>query len=81
MKYTIEILNFLCGIIFYYLGFNLSLWTFIHIIFEICLRIVYKSKILNILINIILGILGWLFMYTLLNNYKIEYINNNKYII
>lgn len=71
MKYNIEFLNFLCGIIFYYLGFSLSSWTFIHIIFEICITIIYKSKIVNILINIILGILGWLFIHILnINNKK-----------
>lgn len=73
MKYNIEFLNFLFGIIFYYLGFSLSSWTFIHIIFEICIIIIYKSKIFNILINIILGILGWLFIH-ILNNDKIEYL-------
>lgn len=71
MKYNIEFLNFLLGIIFYYLGFSLSSWTFIHIIFEICITIIYKSKIFNILINIILGILGWLFIHILdINNKK-----------
>lgn len=70
MKYNIEFLNFLFGIIFYYLGFSLSSWTFIHIIFEICITIIYKSKIFNILINIIIGILGWLFIYILNINNK-----------